>query len=72
MKHLKKLIFFVFFQFITLTILAQEQESILRLSGKIYVVVSVLVTIFLGLIIYLLSIDKKITRLENQKKKEEQ
>jgi hypothetical protein len=36
----------------------------LRSNGKIYVVVAVLVTIFLGIIIYLVRLDKKITALE--------
>lgn len=71
MIGIKKLILFVLFQFVFFTISAQEQESILRSSGKIYVVVSVLVTIFLGILIYLIAIDKKITKLEEQNKKEE-
>lgn len=36
----------------------------LRASGKIYVVVAVVVTIVTGMILYLLRIEKKITRLE--------
>jgi uncharacterized membrane protein len=35
-----------------------------RNNGKIYVVVAVLLTIFAGIIIYLVRLDKKITRLE--------
>ncbi|NDA62845.1 MAG: CcmD family protein [Chitinophagia bacterium] len=36
-------------------------------NGKIGVVVAVLVTILVGLFIYLISLDKKITRLEKNK-----
>jgi len=34
--------------------------------GKIYVVVAVIITIFIGIIIYLFSLDRKIKHLENQ------
>ena len=36
----------------------------LRAEGKIYVVLVVAVTILLGLVIYLISLDRKISRLE--------
>jgi CcmD family protein len=35
-------------------------------SGKIYLVVSVLLTIFAGIIFYLARIDNKLTRLEKE------
>jgi len=38
----------------------------LRADGKIYVVVAVVVTIVLGLLAYLISLDKKISRLEKK------
>ena len=38
----------------------------LHASGKIYVVVAVVVTIVLGLLAYLISLDKKISRLEKK------
>ena len=38
----------------------------MRSIGKIYVVVAVIVTIFLGLIVYLIYLDRKLTKLENQ------
>lgn len=46
-----------------------EMATGLRSSGKIYVVVTVLVVLFLGLAIYLVTIDRKISRLEKQQKK---
>jgi len=46
-----------------------EMATGLRSSGKIYVVVAVLVVIFLGITLYLVSIDKKVSRLEKQQKK---
>jgi hypothetical protein len=38
----------------------------MRSNGKIYVVVGVLVIILFGLIAYLVSIDRKISRVEKQ------
>ena len=72
MIWIKRTLMCVFFQFLSFSIMAQDEENLLRSSGKIYVVVSVLVTIFLGIIIYLIMLDKKITRLEDHKKREEQ
>lgn len=35
-------------------------------EGKIYIVIVVLVTIFLGIVLYLVRLDKKITKLEKE------
>lgn len=45
-----------------------EMATGLRSSGKIYVVVAVLLLIFIGFILYLVGIDRKITRLEKKEK----
>ena len=55
--------------FFHLVVLAQEKEEVemadaMRENGRIYVVVAVVITIFIGLIIYLVRLDKKITNLE--------
>jgi uncharacterized membrane protein YhaH (DUF805 family) len=34
--------------------------------GKIYVVVAVIITIFIGIILFLISLERKIKRLEDQ------
>jgi hypothetical protein len=39
----------------------------LRSNGKIYVVVTVLATIFAGIIVFLVRLDRKMTRLEQNK-----
>jgi CcmD family protein len=51
-----------------LTLLAQEVEMAdsLRSSGKIYVVVAIVLVILLGLIGYLISLDRKVSRLEKR------
>lgn len=44
-----------------------EMADVMRSNGKIYVVVTVLVLILLGLFIYLISLERKIKKLEKQK-----
>ena len=41
-----------------------EMADTMRSNGKIYVVVAVIVTIFTGIIIYLVRLDRKISKLE--------
>lgn len=43
-----------------------EMADALRQDGKIYVVVAVIVVIVLGLLAYLVSIDRKVSRLERE------
>jgi len=43
---------------------ASEQTSGLRASGKLYVVLVVAITILTGLIIYVITLDRKISKLE--------
>ena len=68
---IKKLFLLFLSAFSSLTLLAQNQGSnvpmadALRQNGKIYVVVAVILTIFLGIIIYLIRLDRKISKLEN-------
>ena len=44
-----------------------DMASELRESGKIYVVVMVIAVIFVGLAIYLFSIDNRLKKIEKQK-----
>lgn len=43
-----------------------EKQSIMRSSGRIYVVIAVLVTILIGIVLYLVRLEKKITKLEKE------
>lgn len=43
-----------------------EQTDFLRQTGMIYVVVAVMAVIFIGIGIYLIYLDRKLTKLENQ------
>jgi len=44
-----------------------EMADTLRSNGKIYVVVTVLATIFAGIFAYLVYLDRKISKLEKEK-----
>lgn len=43
-----------------------EMADTMRSNGRIYVVVAVVVTILLGLILYVTRLDRKMTRLEKE------
>jgi hypothetical protein len=68
MKH--KLLLAITLLFLTLFTWAQggpvEMADEMRSNGKIYVVVAVILTIFAGIILYLVRLDRKITKLEKQ------
>jgi len=53
------------------SIIAQAQPEVemadtMRAEGKIYVVVGIILIVLVGLIAYLILLDKKVTKLENQ------
>ena len=55
----------------TTTVMAEpevEMADVLRRDGKIYVVVAVLLTVLVGMILYLISLDRKVSKLEAQLK----
>jgi CcmD family protein len=47
---------------------AVEMATGLRSSGKIYVVIAVISVIFIGLAVYLFSIDKRLKKIERDNK----
>ena len=71
----KKTIGFFAFTFLTATLFAQQSTEQVEMaddmvkSGKIYVVITVLSIIFAGILIYLISIDRKVSKLEKELKK---
>ncbi|MGK0366109.1 MAG: CcmD family protein [Saprospiraceae bacterium] len=47
------------------SIFAQTQEpDFMRSLGKIYVVIAVIVAIFIGIVIFLIYLDRRLTKLE--------
>lgn len=69
MKYLKILVLFLLLVNGT-CLFAQgnqtEMADLLRSNGRIYVVVAVMVTILIGLVLYLVRLDKKIGKLEKE------
>ena len=58
----------------TLNLLAQNSNGVemadaLRSSGKIYIVVSVISVVFIGIAIYLFSMDSRLKKIEKQNTK---
>lgn len=73
MRKLNKVIIFCLLACINLASFAQgmavsgdEDKGFMYSEGKIYVVVAVIVTIVIGIFIYLVNLDKKIKKLEKQ------
>lgn len=44
-----------------------EMADQMRAEGKIYVVVAVILIVFIGMILYLLNLEKKISKIEKEK-----
>jgi len=76
-KFFSRTCLFTIFTILTVFVSAQDSQKnekpqmadALRSSGKIYVVVTVLVIILVGLFIYLVNTDRKISRLEKNGRK---
>jgi CcmD family protein len=67
---MKKLLSILTLLLITLQGFAQdsgvEMADALRSSGKIYVVVAVMALIFIGIVVYLFTIDRRLSKIEKQ------
>ena len=69
MRNLPLKIKTLIFTFVTLPGLLSAQAAsadFMRSIGKIYVVVAVIIAIFLGIIVFLIFLDRRLTKLENQ------
>ena len=72
---MKKTIFLITLLFMALNLFAQDTTNEIEMAdklyadGRIYVVVAVVATIFAGIIVYLINLDSKISKLEKQLKK---
>ncbi|MBL7837331.1 MAG: CcmD family protein [Bacteroidetes bacterium] len=67
---MKKILLNILFLSLMFTAKAQApaEESIMRSSGKIYVVVGIILIIFVLIAIYLFRLDRKISDLEDRNK----
>ena len=66
---MKKLITILTLILFTFFAKAQEVEmaDLMKGNGKIYVVIAVMLTILAGLVLYLIRLDRKISKLEKNK-----
>ncbi len=69
---MKKLTFLLLLLLSFVTVFAQTDSSVemadtFRSSGKIYVVIATIAIVFVGLAIYLFSIDSRLKKIEKQK-----
>jgi len=70
MKHIKPICLVVLLAIISFAANAQakpEMADVMRSNGKIYIVVAVCLTILIGLFLYVVSIDRKISRIEKER-----
>ncbi|MBI5856029.1 MAG: CcmD family protein [Sphingobacteriales bacterium] len=71
MAALKKITLFVLLMILSSVVFAQDDKEVMadtmRSNGRIYVLLAVVVTILLGLILYVFRLDRKISRLEKDK-----
>ena len=66
MERITKYILISLFVMMSLPAFSQEVEmaDTMRSNGRIYVVVAVVLTILIGLVLYVVRIDRKISKLE--------
>ncbi|MGB3548836.1 MAG: CcmD family protein [Saprospiraceae bacterium] len=50
------------------TTLSAQGRDFMRSIGKMYVVVAVIAVVFLGLVFFMIALDRRLTKLENQTK----
>ena len=72
MKLLKKIVLLLFTVFAATTAFAQddkvEMADVMRSNGKIYIVVTICLTILVGLFFYVFTLDRKISKFEKSNK----
>ena len=68
MIKMKKILLLTFFLLLGSMSFAQDTEmaDAMKRNGRIYVVVAVVVTILIGLLLYVFRLDRKISRLEKE------
>lgn len=63
------------FLFVLLSLVAKAESNsvndFFRSQGKFYVVVAVIIVLFIGIVIYMISLDRKLSKIENRIKHEQ-
>jgi CcmD family protein len=62
----KKYVFGLLLQLLWVSPALAQGEDFMRSMGKMYVVVAVIVAVFIGIVAFLIYLDRKLTKLENQ------
>ncbi len=65
-KYTAIIVFLITFFLSPVAMAQAEMADTMRSEGKIYVVVGILLIIFIGLIGYLVMLDRKVTRIEKK------
>lgn len=68
---MKKILLSVLMLFLSTYLFAQQNNGVemadqMRSSGKIYVVIATIVIVFIGLAIYLFTIDRRLKKIERE------
>lgn len=69
---MQKILNFITLLLISISTFAQdgsndiEMADVMRSNGKIYIVVAVLAFIFAGIVVYLINLDRKISKIEKR------
>jgi len=68
MKNKLALSIFTIFLFLlaSTACIAQDKTDLMRDNGRIYVVVAVMVTILVGLFLYIIRVDRKLGKIEKE------
>jgi CcmD family protein len=69
---MKKILFLALLLSAFSTVFAQQSQQVemadvMRSSGKIYVVIATITIVFIGLAIYLFSMDRRLKKIEKEK-----
>ncbi len=66
---MRKILSIILFLAISLpAVYAEGNQDFMRVTGRMNVVVGVLLLIFLGIVVYLIRLERKLTKLEHQLK----
>lgn len=66
MRYKNPILLAIFSLLSTLTFAADENADFMANIGKIYVVVAVIIAAFLGMAIFMIYLDRRISRLEKE------
>ena len=69
MKNILTFILFLLAIPFNIALANNENPDFMRSMGKMYVVVAVIVTTFIGIVVFLAMLDRKISKIEKQLKR---